>query len=143
MSLIILPLDNPHYSELLNNHVNMNSNNFINLVLLNEQIIIKFNSKAQIELWDGVYEILKKDPIKVKKTLNTPKICLLVKNYDEKRYEKYCCYIHASLFINGNINENRNNIMTPEMNIKVGKLFEIIQIYIDMDNEGIQVEDIF
>ena len=143
MSLINLPLDNPHYSELLNNDENMNSNNFINLILLNEQIITKFNSKAQIELWDGVYEIFKKDPMKVKKTLNTPKICLLLRNYDEKRYEKFCCYSHASLFNNGNIYENRNNIMNPEMNIKVGKLFEIIQIYIDMDNEGNQVEDIF
>ena len=94
-------------------------------------------------MWDGVYDVFKKDLLKVKKTLSIPKICLLLRFYDEKRYEKYCCYKHACLFNNGDIFENRSNIMHPEMDCKVGKLFEIIQLYLDMANEENQVEDIF
>ena len=143
IGLINLPLENHYLFELIDNDENLNSNNFINLILLNEQIITKFTPRAQIELWDGVYEVFKKDLIKVKNTLNTPKICLLLRKYDEKRYEKFCCERHARLFNNENIYENRNNIMSPDMNIKVGKLFEIIQLYIDMNDEENKVGDIF
>ena len=122
---------------------NSKSNNFINLILLNERIITKFTPKAQIELWEGVYDIFKKDLTKLQETLSTPKICLLLRFYDEKRYEQFCCYKHACLFNNGNISENKSNIMYPEMNIKVGILFKIIQLYIDKITEGNQVEDIF
>ena len=145
IGLINLPLEshNENENKILNNNDNLYSNNFINLILLNERIITKFTPRAQIELWDGVYDVFKKDLFKVKKTLSIPKICLLLRFYDEKRYEQYCCYKHACLFNNGDIFENRSNIMHPEMDIKVGKLFEIIQLYIDMANEEHQVEDIF
>ena len=122
---------------------NIKSNNFINLILLNERIITKFTPKAQIELWEGVYDIFKKDLTKLQETLSTPKICLLLRFYDEKRYEQFCCYKHACLFNNGNISENKSNIMYPDMNIKVGILFQIIQLYIDKITERNQVEDIF
>ena len=122
---------------------NVKSNNFINLILLNERIITKFTPKAQIDLWEGVYDIFKKDLVKLQETLSTPKICLLLRFYDEKRYEQFCCYKHACLFNNGNISENKSNIMYPEMNIKVGTLFQIIQLYIDKITEGNQVEDIY
>ena len=152
IGLINLPLENISKEDSLDNFVNIDinenksfiSNNFINLILLNEQIITKFTPGGQMELWDGVYNIFKRDLNKVSKTLNTPKICLLLRFYDEKRYEKYCCYKHACLFNNGNIDENKNNIMNPEMNYKVGKLFQIIQLYIDeVNDENNQVEDIF
>ena len=145
IGLINLPLErqNENENKILNNNDNLYSNNFINLILLNERIITKFTPRAQIELWDGVYDVFKKDLLKVKKTLSIPKICLLLRFYDEKRYEKYCCYKHACLFNNGDIFENRSNIMHPEMDCKVGKLFEIIQLYLDMANEENQVEDIF
>ena len=149
IGLINLPLENISKENMLDSFIDINentgftSNNFINLILLNEQIITKFTPRAQMELWDGVYEVFKRDLNKVSKTLSTPKLCLLIRFYDEKRYEKYCCHKHASLFNNENIDENKNNIMEPEMNYKVGKLFEIIQLYIDEVNEQNQVEDIF
>ena len=145
IDLINLPLDIPNEIKILNNNenINLNSNNFINLILLNDLIITKFTPKAQIELWEGLYDIFKNDLLKLKKTLSTPKIFLLLRFYDEKRYEKFCCYKHACLFNNGNIYENKNNIMNPEMNFKVGKLFDIIQLYIDSDKGENQVEDIF
>ena len=136
LGLINLPLT-------IQNKKDKNSNNFINLILLNERILTKFMPKAQIELWDGVYDIFKKDFVKIKETLSTPKICLLLRFYDEKRYEQYCCLKHASLFNNENISANKSNIMLPEINIKVGKLFEIIQLYIDNITVDNQVEDIF
>ena len=136
LGLINLPLT-------VQNKKDKNSNNFINLILLNERILTKFMPKEQIELWDGVYDIFKKDFVKIKETLSTPKICLLLRFYDEKRYEQYCCKKHASLFNNENIYENKSNIMYPEISIKVGKLFEIIQLYIDNITEDNQVEDIF
>ena len=132
IGLINLPLvsqneqENEKENKILNNNEILNSNNFINLILLNERIITKFTLRAQIELWDGVYDVFKNDLIKVQKTLNTPKICLLLRFYDEKRYEKFCCYKHACLFNNGDIYDNKNNIMYPDMNCRVGKLFEII-----------------
>ena len=51
-----------------------------------------------------------------------PKIFLLLRFYDEKRYEKFCCYNHACLFNNENIFENKDNIMNPEMNFKGWKI---------------------
>ena len=145
IGLINLPIESQKESDnyILINNENLYSNNFINLIILNERIITKFTPKAQIELWDGVYDVFKKDLAKVHKTLSTPKICLLLRFYDEKRYEKFCCYKHACLFNNGDIYENKNNIMHPEMDFKVGKLFEIIQLYIDLSSEDNQVENIF
>ena len=151
IGLINLPLvsqneqENEKENKILNNNEILNSNNFINLILLNERIITKFTLRAQIELWDGVYDVFKNDLIKVQKTLNTPKICLLLRFYDEKRYEKFCCYKHACLFNNGDIYDNKNNIMYPDMNCRVGKLFEIIQLYLDKDigDEKNQIEDFF
>ena len=136
LGLIKLPLT-------VQNKKDKNSNNFINLILLNERILTKFMPKEQIELWDGVYDIFKKDFVKIKETLSTPKICLLLRFYDEKRYEQYCCLKHASLFNNEKISANKSNIMHPEISIKVGKLFDIIQLYIDNITEDNQVEDIF
>ena len=138
IGLIDLPI------EINDNQSNsQNTNNFINLILLNERIITKFSPRAQIELWDGVYEVFKRDLIKIKETLSPAKICLLLRFYDEQRYEKYCCYKHACLFNNGDIDKDKKNIMYPEMNAKVGKLFQIIQLYIDKVIEDNQIGNIF
>ena len=138
IGLIDLPI------EVNDNQSNsQNTNNFINLILLNERIITKFTPRAQIELWDGVYEVFTRDLIKIKETLSPAKICLLLRFYDEQRYEKYCCYKHACLFNNGDIDKDRKNIMYPEMNAKVGKLFQIIQLYIDKVIEDNQIGNIF
>ena len=137
ISLIQLPIEKNDIKS------GKNSNNFINLILLNERIITKFGPRAQMDLWDSVYEIFKKDLSKVKDSLNATKICLLLRIYDKKKYEKYCCYKHACLFNNGDIDKNQNNIFYPEMNYKVGKLFEIIQLYIDNNVEDTQINDIF
>ena len=65
----------------------------------------------------------------MKELIPISKICLLLRFYDSKRYDKYCCQKHADLFkLNKNINEIEQeiNIMKPDMNTKVNKLFETI-----------------
>ena len=120
--------------------------NYINMVLLNEKIFSKFSTENQRKLWENINEFFTSDYSQMKDSLNMSKICLLLRFYDEKRYNEYCCLEHAKLF-NKNLNaENKIEegvvIMNPEMNDKVGKLFDIIQIYVNKlypDNESVNL----
>ena len=110
------------------------SENYINNFLLNEKIISKFSTKDQIKLWDEVNKFFISDYSKIKESLHIKKICILLRFYDENRYNEHCCKKHANIIklkINEETNTNINNIMNPEMNIKTEKLFEIIQLYIN------------
>ena len=127
--------------------------NFINMILLNEKIFSKFSQENQAKLWEGVYQFFNSNPSEMKETLNISKICLLLRFYDEKKYEEYCCRRHADLF-NVQFDEKKNNnntikedvelkVMKPEMNEKVGKLFDIIQLYIDKLNKDKDTVNLF
>ena len=108
--------------------------NFVNMILLNEKIFSKFSEEVQQKLWDGVHDFFTSDYLQMKELIPISKICLLLRFYDSKRYDKYCCQKHADLFkLNKNINEIEQeiNIMKPDMNTKVNKLFETIQLYLD------------
>ena len=128
--------------------------NFINMILLNEKIFSKFSQENQAKLWEGVFQFFYSDPSEMKESLNISKICLLLRFYDEKKYEEYCCRRHADLF-NVQFNEKNNNncstfkeetelkVMRPEMNEKIGKLFDIIQLYIDKLNRDKDTVNLF
>ena len=103
------------------------SHTFINMILLNEKIFSKFSEENQLILWGDIYKFFTSDYSQLKDSLNMSKICLLLRFYDKDRYTKYCCKRHADLFDN----ESPENILNPDMNIKVGKLFEIIQLFVD------------
>ena len=105
--------------------------NYINMILLNERIFSKFTEENQRKLWDRVCQFFTSDYSQMKDSLNIAKICLLLRFYDEKRYDEYCCSIHAKLFSKGKSTDDKIRIMNPEMNIKVDKLFDTIQIYIN------------
>ena len=107
--------------------------NYINMILLNEKIFSKFTEENQRKLWDRVCQFFTSDYSQMKDSLNIAKICLLLRFYDEKRYDEYCCSSHAKIFSKGkNIEKDEKiKIMNPEMNIKVDKLFDTIQIYIN------------
>ena len=112
------------------------TDNYINMILLNEKIFSKFTEENQKKLWDNVYYFFYEDYSQMKDTLNISKICLLLRFYDEKRYYEYCCTDHANIFSKTKYNENsgeeeKMKIMSPEMNEKVDKLFDTIQIYIN------------
>jgi len=107
--------------------------NYINMILLNEKIFSKFTEENQRKLWDRVCQFFTSDYSQMKDSLNIAKICLLLRFYDEMRYDEYCCSNHAKIFTKGKSTEkdDKIKIMNPEMNIKVDKLFDTIQIYIN------------
>ena len=125
------------------------NDNYINMILLNEKIFSKFNEENQRKLWENVYQFFTSDYSQMKDSLNISKICLLLRFYDEKRYNEYCCNAHAQMFSkqknNSNLLEKEDKIpiMNPEMSDKVDKLFDTIQIYINKlpidDNETINL----
>ena len=103
------------------------------MVLLNEKIFSKFTEENQLKLWDDMNKFFTSDYSQLKDSLNMSKICLLLRFYDKDRYIKYCCKKHANLF---ELSEVEKDVMDPDMNTKVGKLFETIQLYINkLSNE--------
>ena len=110
--------------------------NFVNMILLNEKIFSKFSDENQKKLWEGVHKFFTSDYLQMKDSFNMSKICLLLKFYDGGRYEKYCCEKHAGLFKLNNKNLSSGEIkdqeiMVPNMNNKISKLFETIQLYMN------------
>ena len=103
------------------------SHTFINMILLNEKIFSKFSEENQLNLWDDIHKFFTSDYSQLKDSLNMSKICLLLRFYDKDRYSKYCCKRHAELFDDA----SPDNILNPDMDKKVGKLFEIIQLFVD------------
>ena len=124
------------------------NDNYINMILLNEKIFSKFSEENQRKLWDKVYQFFISDYSQMKDSLSISKICLLLRFYDEKRYDEYCCAEHAKIFAKIKNNpislekEDTIKIMNPEMGQKVDKLFDTIQIYINkliIDYESINL----
>ena len=114
--------------------------NYINNILLNEKIFSKFSMENQIKLWDEVNKFFISDYSKIKESLNINKICILLRFYDENRYNEHCCKKHANVIklktnAEEKSNKNMKNIMNPEMNIKTEKLFETIQLYINKSED--------
>ena len=93
------------------------------MILLNEKIFSKFSMENQLNLWGDIHKFFTSDYSQLKDSLNMSKICLLLRFYDKDRYSKYCCKRHAELFED----DSPENILNPDMNTKVKKLFEIIQ----------------
>ena len=137
--------------EIFQTEFDLESDNYINMVLLNEKIFSKFSEENQRKLWEKVYVFFTSDYSQMKDSLNISKICLLLRFYDEKRYDKYCCTQHAKIFeklknnqLSSENPEKEDNIqvMNQEMGDKFNKLFDIIQLYIDkldIDNESINL----
>ena len=124
------------------------SNNYINLILLNEKIISKYNVENQINLWKNIYSFFTSDDTQMKDLFDIKSISLLLRLFDEKRYKEYCCKKHATIFKDNNDDDsdNENNdlpIMEPEMNVRLDELFKIIQIYIDKFCEEEQTANFF
>ena len=62
------------------------SNNYINLILLNEKIISKYNTENQLNLWKNIYSFFTSDDTQMKDLFDIKKICLLLRLFDEKGY---------------------------------------------------------
>ena len=137
--------------EIFQTEFDLESDNYINMVLLNEKIFSKFSEENQRKLWEKVFVFFTSDYSQMKDSLNISKICLLLRFYDEKRYDEYCCTEHAKIFekLKSNQLSSENSgkeenikVMNQEMGDKFNKLFDIIQLYIDkldIDNESINL----
>ena len=135
------------YFELENSGVkDLKNDNFINMVLINEKILYKFNKKNQIIIWDNLYQLFLKNGKNLENLLNIPKICLIIRYYDENRYKEYCCTKHANLFKPNKLKEKEEYkpiIMKPEMNKKIDIFFKIIELYVDKLDYREEIIDIF
>ena len=93
-------------------------NDFINDILLNEKLFYSFNLETQEQL---INELIKNNY----KAISIEKICLLLKYYDEKKNNEFCCDYHCKAFIT---NDNFSvKIMNPPFNIISKKQFELIE----------------
>ena len=108
-------------------NINSKGENFIDMILLNEKIIINYDIKKRMILWNILYCFFTSDDTLIKEYFNIKKICLLLRIFDSERYNHFCCKSHSEIF---NIEEN-NKILEPEMNVRLKDLFNIIQIYIN------------
>ena len=108
-------------------NINSKGENFIDMVLLNEKIIINYDIKKRMILWNILYCFFTSDDTFIKEFFNLKKICLLLRLFDAERYNKFCCKKHCEIFNN----EDSDKILEPEMNDRIKDLFQIIQIYIN------------
>ena len=103
--------------------------NYVYNILLNEKIIINYTIKQRIILWQNLYSFFTSDDTLIKDSFNINKICFLIRLFDSERYNKLCCKKHSDIF---NINNNnKDNILSPEMSERIKDLFNIIQLYIN------------
>ena len=124
----------------------MNNNNFISMILMNEKIICKFKKEYHILIWDNLYQIFLKNSDKLKEILNISKICIIIRYYNENRYNEYCCTKHSNLFKPNNLEENsgyKPNIMKPEIDIMLDKFFGIIYLYVEQISNEEEISDFY
>ena len=114
---------------------NLKGDNYINIILLNEKIISKYNAEIQIMLWKNILSFFTSDATQIKEFLDIKKICLLLRLFDEQRYNKYCCKKHHEIFKDNNDEDSKYeediNIIEPNMDDRLKDLFQIIQLYVD------------
>ena len=122
---------------------NKGGETFVNMILLNEKIFSKFSKENQLKLWERVYEFFTSDYSQMRDSLNMTKICVLLRFYDENRYEEFCCLKHANLFKSDKDINYKPKIMNPEMNTKIEKVFNIIQLYIEKFYQEEETNNLF
>ena len=121
-----------------------NKSTFVNKILLNEKIFSKFKLEQQIKFWDHVYKFFESDYLQMKDSLNMLKLNMILRFYDKDRYKEYCCMKHANLFKpNNNKDKYTPNVLNPEMNNRVEKLFGIIQLYIEKFSDDEDISNLY
>ena len=123
-------------NKLNSNDIKSNNENYINYILLNEKIYAKFAEENQNKFWKQIFEIFRLDLTKLENYINISRICQIIRNYDQKRNEQFCCSFHANLILKENEKRKKELngniiIMKPKMEKKVENLFNIIQLFID------------
>ena len=102
--------------------------------------------KNQVIIWDNLYQLFLKNHNQLKKILSIAKICMIIRYYDENRYNEFCCDKHADLFKPNELKENEEykpNIMKPELDSRVDKFFAIVELYIEKINSEEEIVDFY
>jgi hypothetical protein len=71
---------------------------------------------------------------------------MIIRYYDENRYNEFCCDKHADLFKPNELKENEEykpNIMKPELDTRVDKFFAIVELYIEKINSEEEIVDFY
>ena len=96
-------------------------NNFLNDILLNEKLYFKFNLESQHFIMDELIN-------NYQTIIPIGKICVLLKYYDEKINDEFCCEEHSKSFINvQNVSDKNLEFLYPKV---TSKIFTFIQLII-------------
>ena len=114
------------YKEILN----LERENFIEIILLNEKMLINYGVKKRMILWKIMYYYIYYDKtnLLINNCFNLKKMCLLLRFFDSQKYSKYCCKKHIEILYD---DDCENEILEPNMMERIKELFLIIQIYIN------------
>ena len=121
---------------------------YINCILLNEKIFSKFSEDILEKLWQQIFKLFTEDEKRISRLgyyFNVPKFSKILRFYDRKRYEGYCCEYHKNLFSkkveiqtknkDKNKNEiNASNIIESDTNKKLLPILNIIKLYFNKFN---------
>ena len=107
-------------------------NSFLSNIFLNEQFIIKIKEKENIlKYWKDLLTLNDLYKYKIKKIL-VSSLCLLLRFYDQSRYNSFCCEYHSHLFKKDNFDckNNREKNQNSLRNI-LDNLLKIILFYLE------------
>ena len=112
----------------IGDNINSRKENFTDMILLNEKILINYGLKKRMILWKILHCFFTSDDTYIKDFFNLKRICLLIRFFDSERYSKYCCKKHFEI-IDDEISDDK--ILEPDMKERTKELFLIIQLYIN------------
>ena len=110
-------------------NLNLERENYIEIILLNEKMLINYDVQKRMILWKIIYHYIYYDNTNslINNCFNLKKICLLLRFFDSQQYSKYCCKRHIEILYDN----CENDILEPNMMERTKELFLIIQIYIN------------
>ena len=110
-------------------NLNLERENYIEIILLNEKMLINYDVQKRMILWKIIYHYIYYDNTNslINNCFNLKKICLLLRFFDSQQYSKYCCKRHIEILYDN----CEKDILEPNMMERTKELFLIIQIYIN------------
>ena len=112
--------------------VNNLSSIFINYILLNEKIIIKYTTELQIKLWTLILKLCSSETENNETFIDMKIISDLLRYYDRNRYNEICCKYHFDMYKKEFIGDTK--IMKPNLNEILIHIYKIIKVMILKDN---------
>ena len=110
------------------NIMNLNEDNFVDVILLNEKILMNYGVQQRMILWKILHSFICGDSTLIKVIFKLRKICFLLRFFGAQKCGKYCCKKHCEIL---NVEDIDNKILEPSMMERTRELFLIIQIYIN------------